>query len=154
MLDSGIQWLPPRIEDSRFGYSNIHHAGFVLGGARKQRGHAYLQLDSATAIPGNAVIADEHSLSHEWRDLRPHVPYRVPALTITDGEGPFWLDEQRGLSGEPLPAGSYLTDEAFINRVVRTRAPAGERRVRVKLVLGDSRRIRVFLSDWLPFRSA
>lgn len=88
MLDSGIQWLPPRTGDHRSGYGNIHHAGIVIAGNRKERGHAYLQIDAATAIPLSAVIADEKSFRHHWRDLGPHVPYRVPALTITDRPGP------------------------------------------------------------------
>jgi hypothetical protein len=90
---------------------------------------------------------------HEWRDLRHHVPYRVPALTITERRGPFWLDQQRGLPDETLLPGAYITDEPFIERVVRTRVPQGDHRVRVKLVLGDTAHSRTFLSDWLTFNA-
>ena len=157
VLAGPIEWRPPLSNETRPGYSRLYHAVFTLAGSTKQRGRAYIEVDNGVTTDSvRACISKGMSLEHEWRDLRPADPYLIPVFTRIDEATTFWLDEHAwsNSSTGPQPSppilqpGTYVTGEPFLTRLHRAALPAGRYRLRVKVILGDTRNREIFCGDW------
>jgi hypothetical protein len=87
ILDGNVSWRPPAANESRPGYAGLYHAEFKIGGRRKERGRAYIEVDAQ--VPGEkptrtkACMADgTDRIAHEMSGLRPGQPYLIPVFTV------------------------------------------------------------------------
>lgn len=156
-LVRSIQWRPPQSNENRPGYSGLFHAVFMIAGTTKRRARAYVEIAKGADIDTTRVcISKGFEFQHEWSDLRPEEPYLIPVFTTIAAPSSFWLDShiEKGTSTKldespiELRAGTYIVDESFLLRLHRAPMPDGGYRLRVKLVLGDTRHHETLYSDW------
>ena len=97
VLDGGLEWHAPTSHESRPGYGGLHHVVFRLGGARKQRGRVYIDVDIGAGMPRRTQACMGEGtdyLDHEFSAMRPSQPFSVPVFTVTWTTSKFWLDKR------------------------------------------------------------
>ena len=159
VLDGNLEWRAPTLGDSRPGYAGLHHVVFRLGGARKERGRVYIDLDVGQGTPHrtNACMGiGTDDIQHEFASMRPGQPFSVPVFTVIRTTSKFWLD-RRFVPDHPfwqeppsatLRPGVYITDESFLAQEHRLQLTPGTYRIAVVLILGDVEHQRTFASEW------
>jgi hypothetical protein len=160
LLDGEIEWHAPIANETRPGYAGLYHAVFTIGGKRKERGRAYIDVDIGAPAPRRtkACMGDGTDfIAHELAELRPGQPYNIPVFMEVRETTKFWLD-RRFVPDHPfwkepviatLSPGVYVADEPFLNQLHRPRLSPGRYRIRVAVILGDTEHQQNFYSDWM-----
>ena len=154
VLEDRVRWNPPSPHENRPGYEGLYHVAFTLAGVRKERGRAYIEVRTKGQLTEHyaCISREDRKLEHEWRDLRPGEPCRIPVYTQIAAPTMFWLDSQlRSDPAEPpdvVATGTYITDRPFLERHSRVPLAPATYRLRVRLVLGDSNHPQPFVSEW------
>lgn len=151
-----LRWQDGDQATHRKEYREWVHAVFRLGGTRKQRVRAFIETGGPSS-PNRirACIAGPDWYAHEVRELRPGDQFHVPVfLHLSEGMR-LWFDERQGEStGMPprvLGRGCYLTDELFLDGVIRDRLPTGAIELHVVLITGDTAHQKEHSTSWRTF---
>ena len=137
-----FDWREGNLMDSREEYRQWTHVAFVLGGPRKERGRAYIDLwqhPSGRRSRVNADICWSNGHAHVVNQLIPGEPYHIPVIMRLESHVALWLDSMRTAQRGPdiLEPGTYITDSDFLAERHRVPLSAGDWSISVVLILGD-----------------
>lgn len=137
-----LEWRDGNSADSRVEYRNWAYVVFRIGGHRKERVRAYLDIDDGGTENRTAACISGHGwFAHEVGDIRPGEQYAVWVFLRLRNGTELWIDRKKqhilGYRPRYLDAGCYVTDRPFMDEVHRQRLPAGRYRIKAVLITGD-----------------